>query len=157
MDSVPLRFYRHFKIAPGLRINLSRSGVSTSVGRRGACFTIGPRGTRETIGIPGTRLSYSEHRRIDAPGAQLNRSGSESRLRRVLWLSAILGITLASVVSAASAASPAAPKAFVPPLHFQCVRCVNEGEDPPDGFVRLVFVDPATILRLRLAGEISIL
>ncbi len=67
---MPLRFYRRFKIAPGLRINLSRSGISTSVGRRGACFTIGPRGTRETIGIPGTRLSYSEHRRIDALGAQ---------------------------------------------------------------------------------------
>jgi hypothetical protein len=58
-----LRFRRSFRIAPGLRVNLSRSGVSASVGRRGACLTIGPRGTRETIGIPGTGLSYTEQQR----------------------------------------------------------------------------------------------
>jgi hypothetical protein len=50
---VGLRFYRRFRIAPGLRINLSKSGVSTSVGR-GAWFTIEPRGT---FGIPGTAIA----------------------------------------------------------------------------------------------------
>jgi Protein of unknown function (DUF4236) len=29
------RFRRSFKIAPGFRLNLSKSGVSASVGRRG--------------------------------------------------------------------------------------------------------------------------
>ena len=56
-----MRFRRTFRIAPGLCINLSKSGVSTSVGCRVAWFTIGPRGTRETIGAPGTGLSYTEH------------------------------------------------------------------------------------------------
>jgi len=38
------RFFRRIKIAPGFRVNLSRSGVSASISRRGAWFTIGPRG-----------------------------------------------------------------------------------------------------------------
>lgn len=54
------RFRRSVKLFPGVRLNLSRSGVSTSIGRPGAWFTIGPRGTRTTIGIPGTGLSYTE-------------------------------------------------------------------------------------------------
>ena len=57
------RFRRSFKIAPGFRMNVSKSGVSTSVGRRGASFTIGPRGTRSTVGLPGTGLSYTEQTR----------------------------------------------------------------------------------------------
>jgi hypothetical protein len=54
------RFRRSIRIAPGLRINLSKSGVSESIGRRGAWFTIGPRGSRATIGAPGTGLSYTQ-------------------------------------------------------------------------------------------------
>jgi len=54
------RFQRRFRILPGLRINLSKSGVSASVGTRGAWFTVGPRGTRTTVGIPGTGLSYTQ-------------------------------------------------------------------------------------------------
>ena len=63
------RFRRSFKVVPGFRLNLSKSGVSGSVGRRGLWFTIGPRGTRETVGIPGTGISYTEQQSIDAsPG-----------------------------------------------------------------------------------------
>lgn len=54
------RFHRSFRLFPGLRINVSKSGVSESIGRRGAWFTIGPRGSRTTVGVPGTGLSYTE-------------------------------------------------------------------------------------------------
>ncbi len=53
------RFYRRVSIAPGLRLNLSRRGISTSIGRRGAHFTVGTHGTRSTVGLPGTGLSYT--------------------------------------------------------------------------------------------------
>jgi hypothetical protein len=53
------RFRRSFRLMPGVRINLSKSGVSTSIGGRGAWFTVGPRGARTTVGIPGTGLSYT--------------------------------------------------------------------------------------------------
>jgi hypothetical protein len=60
MLAMGLRFRRSFRVIPGVRLNVSRSGVSASIGRRGAWFTVGPKGTRATVGIPGTGLSYTE-------------------------------------------------------------------------------------------------
>ena len=54
------RFFRRIRIAPGISINLSKSGASLSMGPRGAKFTVGPRGTRTTVGIPGTGLYYTQ-------------------------------------------------------------------------------------------------
>jgi hypothetical protein len=54
-----LRFYRRFKILPGVSINLSRSGVTTSIGVKGAHVTVGHGKVRETVGLPGTGLSYT--------------------------------------------------------------------------------------------------
>jgi len=47
------------KIAPGLTLNLSKSGPSLSFGPRGAKVTVGRRGVRRTVGIPGTGLFYT--------------------------------------------------------------------------------------------------
>lgn len=52
------RYRKSIRLAPGLRINLSKSGPSLSVGRRGATVNFGPKGTKLTVGIPGTGLSY---------------------------------------------------------------------------------------------------
>ena len=38
------RFQRRVKIIPGVRLNLSKSGISTSVGVRGASMTFGKSG-----------------------------------------------------------------------------------------------------------------
>lgn len=55
------RFRQSFKVIPGLRLNLSRSGLSASIG--GAPFTInvGPHGVMGTASIPGTGVSYRHH------------------------------------------------------------------------------------------------
>ncbi len=53
------RFWRRIRIAPGVTLNLSKSGGSLSFGPRGAKFTIGPSGKRATAGIPGTGLFYT--------------------------------------------------------------------------------------------------
>ena len=53
------RFQKRIKIAPGVRLNLSKSGVSVSSGIRGATVNFSRRGTRATLGLPGTGLSYS--------------------------------------------------------------------------------------------------
>jgi Protein of unknown function (DUF4236) len=55
------RFYRRFKILPGVTLNLSKKGASVSVGIRGAHLTAGRSGIRETIGLPGTGVSYTKH------------------------------------------------------------------------------------------------
>jgi hypothetical protein len=49
-------FRKSIKIAPGIRINLSKSGISTSVGGKG--FTYNTRG-RITTSIPGTGIRYT--------------------------------------------------------------------------------------------------
>jgi hypothetical protein len=55
------RFHRVLNIIPGLwRLNLSKSGVSTSVGPRGADVNIGSHGATTNAGIPGTGLSYRQ-------------------------------------------------------------------------------------------------
>jgi hypothetical protein len=53
------RFRRSFRILPGLRLNIGKRGVSTSIGVRGAHITVGHGQVRETVGLPGTGLSYT--------------------------------------------------------------------------------------------------
>ena len=55
-----LRIRKSIKIAPGVRINISKSGVSTSLGVKGATVNLSKRGTRVTTGIPGTGISSSK-------------------------------------------------------------------------------------------------
>lgn len=55
-----LRFRKSITLAPGLRMNLSGSGVSWSLGPRGASIGIGRRGTYLNSGIPGTGLYWRE-------------------------------------------------------------------------------------------------
>ncbi len=49
-------FRRRIKIIPGVRLNFSRSGISTSIGIRGANFTFGKDGAYLNTGIPGTGI-----------------------------------------------------------------------------------------------------
>ena len=55
-----LRFRKRVKIIPGLWLNLSKSGISTSVGRKGLTVNLKNDKAKTTAGIPGTGLSYSE-------------------------------------------------------------------------------------------------
>ncbi len=52
------RFRKTFSIFPGVRINLSKTGVSGSLGGHGATVNVGKQGTNVTLGAPGTGLSY---------------------------------------------------------------------------------------------------
>lgn len=51
-----IRFRKSLKLAPGVRMNLSGSGVSWTLGPRGASVGIGKRGTYLNTGIPHTGL-----------------------------------------------------------------------------------------------------
>ncbi|EHU1917894.1 hypothetical protein APD31_10500 [Acinetobacter baumannii] len=55
-----LNFRKSIKIAPGIRVNISKKGLSSvSVGGKGARVNVSKKGTRTTVGIPGTGLSYT--------------------------------------------------------------------------------------------------
>lgn len=51
------RFRKSVRLFPGVRLNLSTSGMSVSVGGPGATVNFSSRGTALTLGIPGTGLS----------------------------------------------------------------------------------------------------
>lgn len=55
-----LRFRKSIRLFPGLRLNLSKGGVSASLGSPGATVNVSRRGVRGTVGVPGSGLSYSE-------------------------------------------------------------------------------------------------
>lgn len=54
------RFSKRIKIAPGIQLNLSKSGVGVSVGAKGLKISTGPKGTRLTASLPGTGISYTK-------------------------------------------------------------------------------------------------
>ena len=56
-----LRFRKRIKVAPGVYLNIGKSGVSGSFGPRGMSVNVKPgKKVRVTAGIPGSGLSVSE-------------------------------------------------------------------------------------------------
>lgn len=57
-----LRFRKSVRLLPGVRLNISKQGLSSlSIGGRGLTYNIGRKGTRGTVGLPGSGLSYSHY------------------------------------------------------------------------------------------------
>ena len=54
-------FRKKIKIVPGIYLNISKNGVSTSIGSKGAKVIMGSKGTYLHTGIPGTGL-YSRQK-----------------------------------------------------------------------------------------------
>jgi hypothetical protein len=50
------RFRKSVKIAPGVKLNLSKSGVSGTFGAKGASINVGKDGAYLNTGIPGTGI-----------------------------------------------------------------------------------------------------
>ena len=53
-----LRFRKSISIAPGVKLNLSKSGVGISTGVKGLRVGVNSRGTYGSVGIPGTGIHY---------------------------------------------------------------------------------------------------
>lgn len=71
-----LRFQKRIQIAPGVRVNIGKRGVSLSAGPRGASMTLGRRGLHGNAGVPGTGLSYRN--RLAGGNRGANSSGAVS-------------------------------------------------------------------------------
>jgi Protein of unknown function (DUF4236) len=52
------RFRHSFKVIPGVRLNLSKSGLSASIGTAPFTVNVGPRGVYGTASLPGSGISY---------------------------------------------------------------------------------------------------
>ena len=52
------RFRKGLSLLPGVRLNFSKSGASLSLGGRGMSVNLSPSGVRTTVGVPGSGMSY---------------------------------------------------------------------------------------------------
>jgi hypothetical protein len=85
------RFRKTFKLFPGVRINLSKSGISTSVGVPGATVNFSDKGKRTTVGIPGTGISYSERQSNGlAANPPVEEAGNPSSGSWLMWVIAAM-------------------------------------------------------------------
>lgn len=55
------RFRKSFTTLPGLRLNLSKSGLSASIGCAPFTVNLGKHGMMQTLSVPGTGVSYRHH------------------------------------------------------------------------------------------------
>lgn len=74
-----IRFRKRMKIAPGVTLNISRTGLSGTVGPRGLSMNVGKKGTYLNAGIPGTGL-YTRTR-LDRPAGTKGTSPAPPRPR----------------------------------------------------------------------------
>ena len=58
---MPIRFRRTIKIFPGVKLNLSKGGMSVTVGPKGYHLNFGKKGVRQTIDLPGVGLSHTSY------------------------------------------------------------------------------------------------
>ena len=94
------RFRRRLRLFPGVRLNVSRSGLSASIGPRGLSVTVGKRGTYLNAGAPGTGLSVRE-RLATATSPEVQTSAVEPRQPAVRhgYLLALLAALAARVIA----------------------------------------------------------
>lgn len=102
------RFRRSVKILPGIRLNFSKSGVSTTLGPRGATVSVGKRGPRANVGIPGTGISYStalggrKHQKgTQQPGATPTSPASSG-----CGLAAVIGVVVFAIATCSKDTTP---------------------------------------------------
>ena len=77
-----LRFRQSFQLFPGVRINVSGSGVSATFGVPGASINLGSKGVRSTIGLPGTDLFYTHDHSLGGLPALRSRTNDRRRISR---------------------------------------------------------------------------
>lgn len=58
---MPIRIRKSFNLFPGVKVNMSKGGMSISAGRRGFHLNFSKRGVRQTVGMPGSGISESSY------------------------------------------------------------------------------------------------
>lgn len=72
-----LRARRSFRVAKGVRVNVTKTGVGLSVGRRGMHYSAHSSGRRTaSVGIPGTGLSYVSSKGGARPHSRQNHTST---------------------------------------------------------------------------------
>src|ERR1041384_898137 len=58
---MPVRIRKSFNLFPGVKMNMSKGGMSITVGGKGFHLNFSKRGVRQTVGLPGSGISESSY------------------------------------------------------------------------------------------------
>ena len=58
---MPVRIRKSFNLFPGVKMNMSKGGMSITVGRKGFHLNFSKRGVRQTVGLPGSGITESSY------------------------------------------------------------------------------------------------
>jgi hypothetical protein len=58
---MPVRIRKTFKLFPGVKVNMSKGGISFTVGTKGYHLNFSKRGVRQTVGLPGSGISETSY------------------------------------------------------------------------------------------------
>src|SRR6266498_3687730 len=76
---MPVRFRQSFTLFPGVKVNLSKGGMSITVGTKGMHLNFSKRGVRQTMGLPGSGISESSYIFKDKDDEEKQESKKEER------------------------------------------------------------------------------
>jgi hypothetical protein len=58
---MPIRFHRQFTLFPGVKVNVSKTGMSITLGGKGFHLNLSKRGVMQTTNLPGKGLSHRSY------------------------------------------------------------------------------------------------
>jgi hypothetical protein len=111
------RFRRSVKILPGVRLNFSNSGVSTTLGGSPLSVNIGKRGIKRTVSIPGTGLYHTAEVGVGSQSANNSNSAGCLTLVGAGSILLLLGLCSSSSTKTPLTEAPTAPGAPITLAH----------------------------------------
>lgn len=136
-------FRKRKNILPGVTLNFSKNGITTSVGPKGARLSFGKKGTYLNTSIPGTGL----YKRQKIGGSvktdsNIESSGNKGCLRTIVWL-----VLIFSIIS-----------------FFACILTFNDSKEQEEAQTEIIKETPpgeisddvASIIAIVFLGAVSI-
>ncbi len=74
---MPVRFRKSFNIFPGVKVNMSKGGVSFTVGTKGYHLNFSKRGVRQTVGLPGSGISETSYLVKNDPKPEIEKKSED--------------------------------------------------------------------------------
>jgi hypothetical protein len=79
---MPVRIRKSFNIFPGVKVNMSKGGISFTVGTKGYHLNFSKRGVRQTVGLPGSGISETSYIIKNDPDSESKKSTESKKVER---------------------------------------------------------------------------
>ncbi len=76
---MPIRFHRQFTLFPGVKVNVSKTGMSITIGGKGFHLNFSKRGVMQTTNLPGKGLSHRSYLFKNDEGDGRKKDGEEEK------------------------------------------------------------------------------